>query len=239
MGTPPTGPTQPGVPAPPPPAYGAPPPAAPPPGTPPYGAPPYPAARRSGPLVAVVVIVVVVVAAAAALFFFLSSREDTTTETTTPVSPVAPPSPVTPSVAPASPVTPTEPTSDVTLDDLLLPGVGPFQLQGVSADPDSVATFGATDALVADYRRSDGVQIVHNLLGFAAQPDASVARRVFVQTLKGGFGYVEVDQFRRGSLNATLLVGPDEVLVWTNGPLMAVVEGPFGLTVPFFQALPY
>jgi hypothetical protein len=236
MGTPPTGPTQPGAPTPPPPAYGAPPPGAP----PPYGAPPYPAPRRSGPLVAVVVIIVVVVAAAAAVFFFLSSREETPPETTTPVSPVAPPSPVTePSVAPPSPVTPTEPTSDLTLDDLLLPSVGPFSLQGVSADPDSVATFGATDALIADYRRSDGVQIIHNLLGFAAQPDASVARRVFVQTLKGGFGYVDVDQFRRGSLNATLLEGADEVLVWTNGALMAVVEGPFGLTVPFFQTLPY
>ncbi len=234
MGTPPTPPTQPGVPTPPP-AYGAPPPAA-----PPYGAPPYPPPRRSGPLVAVVVIVVVVVAAAAALVFFLTSREEPTAQPTTPASPVIPPSPVTPpSVTPPSPVTPTEPISDVTLDDLLLPSVGPFQLRGVSADPDSVATFGATDALVADYRRSDGVQIIHNLLGFASQPDASVARRVFVQTLKRGFGYVEVDQFRRGALNATLLVGPDEVLVWTNDRLMAVAEGPSGLTAPFFQSLPY
>lgn len=235
MGTPPAGPTQPGAPTPPP-AYGAPPPAPP----PQYGAPPGPPPRRSGPIVAVVVIVVVVVAAAAAVFFFLSSREEPITpEPTQPVSPVAPPSPVSPSVTPPSPVTPTEPTTDLTLDDLLLPSVGPFQLRGVSADPDSAATFGATDALVADYRRSDGVQIIHNLLSFASQPDASVARRVFVQALKRGLGYVETDQFRRGSLNATLLVGPDEVTVWTNGSLMAVAEGPFGLTVPFFQALPY
>jgi hypothetical protein len=255
MGTP-TGPTQPGTPppAPPPgttpPAYGAPPPTGPPPpagappgyGAPPYGAPPYQPPRRSGGIIALVVGGVVLLGAAAVLIFFLTSGRDEPETPPSPVTPTTPAQPTTPVPTTPAPTTPppspTTPTS-VTLDDLLLPNVGPFELVGVSADPDAVATFGATDALVAEYRRSDGAQMIHNLLAFQSQPDASVARRVFTQVLKDDLGYVEVDQFRRGSLNATLLVGQDDVLVWTNNGLMAVLEGPFGLTAPFFQVLPY
>ena len=52
-------------------------------------------------------------------------------------------------------------------------------------------------------------------------------------------GYVPIGRSRREGVNATRLVGSDEVVVWSNRELLAVVEGPVDLTTGFFLVLPY
>jgi hypothetical protein len=102
-----------------------------------------------------------------------------------------------------------------------------------------VAAFGATDAIVANYVRGDGALIIHNLLAYPSRIEADIAKAQLVDNLVVGFGYRRAGSLRRGSINATRLVGPDEVVIWSNAELLAAVEGAFDLTTGFFLVLPY
>jgi hypothetical protein len=225
-----TPPTQPGTPAAPPPAY--PPPSA----YPPPGGPP----RRGlgGGAIALIVGLVVVVVAGALVFVF-TQGDDQPEPLPTPLPTVEPTEQptVTPTDVPTT--QPTTPTEGQALVDLLPPAVGPWTLTGASPDPQAIVSFGATDALVANYVRTDGQQIVHNLMAFGSNSQADQTRNAVQRSLTRDLGYLPIGQLRRGTVVATRFVGPDEVVIWTNGPLLGMVEGPIDRTVDFFLALPY
>jgi hypothetical protein len=161
-------------------------------------------------------------------------------EPDTPPSP--PPTQATPSPLPTeTPVTPTPPTTGPTdtLADILPTKVSAFRLEGVAADPSAISNLGATDAIVARYVRGDGLVVIHNLMAFPSGPSADLAKRQLVDSLVANLGYAEVGVSRREGVNATRLIGADEMVVWSNREIVAAVEGPIDLTTGFFLVLPY
>jgi hypothetical protein len=233
-------PTQP--PAPPPTQPPAPPPAQPPgqppayPAQPANGAPPPGPSRRgvSGTVAAVIVIVVVAVVAGAVVFVFVG-RDEPEPPPPLPTSET----PMSPSPIPVGTPIETPEAPPATLIDFLPPTVGQFSLQNAAPDPQSVASFGATDAIVANYVRGDGTLIIHNLLAYPTRIEADIAKAQLVDNLVFDLGYRRAGSIRRDSINATRLVGADEVVVWSHSELLAALEGPFDLTTGFFLILPY
>jgi flagellar basal body-associated protein FliL len=188
----------------------------------------------SGAVVAVIVIVVVALVAGAVVFVFVGRDEP---EPPPPVPTSEPP--VSPSPIPVGTPIETPEAPPATLTDILPPTVGQFSLQNAAPDPQSVAAFGATDAIVANYVRGDGTLIIHNLLAYPTRIEADIAKAQLVDNLLFHLGYRRAGSLRRGNINATRLVGADEVVVWSHRELLAALEGPFGLTAGFFLVLPY
>lgn len=236
-----------------------PPPGAPPPGQPPYGGPPpqypttpaygtpppgYPPRRGvSGGVIAAIVGGVGLLVAGAVAFLLLRGGQETVPP------PPPPPPPVeteTPTPAPSpSPVETASPqdvpppdTEQATLEDLLAPRVGQFRLIRVDADPQAISQLGAVDALAALYSRADNVQMIHLLQAYGSSFDADRVRNALVDALRGQ-GYTTVGDLRERGVRATRLAGNDEIVVWSNGPIVAVLEGPFDVTTGFFLVLPY
>jgi hypothetical protein len=197
----------------------------------------YPPPRRGlgGGAIAAIVGVGVLLVAGAAVFLLTGGGEPETPPSPPPTT--GSPSPL-PTDTPVTPVPPTTGPTD-TLADLLPTRVSSFRLEGVAADPTAISNLGATDAIVARYVRGDGVVMIHNLMAFASGPSADLAKRQLVDSLVGNLGYVEVGVSRREGVNATRLIGADEMVVWSNRELVAAVEGPVNLTTGFFLVLPY
>jgi hypothetical protein len=171
----------------------------------------------------------------AVLFLFLGGGEPETSPSPQPTQ--ATPSPL-PTDTPVTPVPPTTGPTD-TLADLLPARVSAFRLEGVAADPTAISNLGATDAIVSRYVRADGVVVLHNLMAFPSGPSADLAKRQLVDSLVRNLGYVTIGVSRREGVNATRLIGPDEMVVWSNREIVAAVEGPVDLTTGFFLVLPY
>ena len=125
-----------------------------------------------------------------------------------------------------------------TLRDLPPRTVGGFQLVTVEANPEFAQSLDAADAVASRYLRPDGKEILHNIALYANESEASVGR----EKLLGGFektGYVAVETNRSRGINVTRLSGPKEALVWTNGVILATVEGAPDVAADFYLELPY
>ena len=237
---------------------GAPPPSGGYPGGPaPYGqGPPPPSRGVPGGVIALIVGLVVVLVAGAVVFLLLSGDDEpavtqagTQTETTQPTTPTTAPTgtpATTPTTAPTTapteappPVTPTEPEQGTSLDDLLPQSLGNFQLVAVEPETRFARNLGATAGLAATYQRSDRTTMFHNLFAFSDNFSADQAKSLLTNVLNQDLGYIKVGELRREGINATELEGPDEIVVWSNGPIVGLVEGGFGLTEAFWAALPY
>ncbi|HEX2030666.1 MAG TPA: hypothetical protein VHL78_04600 [Actinomycetota bacterium] len=211
--------------------------------TPAYGAPPPPPPRRgvSGGVIAAILGGVGLLVAGAVAFLLLRGGEETVPPPPPPPPPVTPSPTVAPSPSPietASPDAPPPDTQQATLQDLLLPQVGNFRLIRVDADPQAISELGAVDAIAALYTRADNTQMIHLLQAYPTNFDADRVRNAFVQALRNQ-GYRTVGELRERGVRATRLVANDEVVVWSNGPIVAILEGPFDTTVGFFLVLPY
>jgi hypothetical protein len=234
-----------------------PPPGAPPPGPPPYGGPPqYPTTpayatpppvppRRgvSGGIIAAIVGGVGLLVAGAVVFlvFFRGGDEP-------PLPPPPPPPPVSP-ISPTPGPTPEEtesPTEEeipdepesVTLADALERQVGRFLLVDVQPHPQVIAELGAVDAVQAVYSRADNTRVLHFLQVYQTNFDADRVRNGWVQFFKGE-GFRSVFEGRQRGIRVSRLQGSTEIVVWSNGRLVAILEGPFDITTGFFLALPY
>jgi hypothetical protein len=103
---------------------------------------------------------------------------------------------------------------------------------------------GATDGLAALYRTRDGVTVSHVLSAFRSAADAdaifnSTVNEVLAQQFKQIKREWVVDPQGQRIGKLILLQGQGEVVVWTNGSLMALAVGPRDATWEFYTALPY
>ncbi|HEY7501943.1 MAG TPA: neutral zinc metallopeptidase [Vicinamibacterales bacterium] len=117
---------------------------------------------------------------------------------------------------------------------------GRFALVSVKREP----TVGATDGLAALYRTRDGVTVSHVLSAFRSAADAdaifnSTVNEVLAQQFKQIKREWVVDPQGQRIGKLILLQGQGEVVVWTNGSLMALAVGPRDATWEFYTALPY
>lgn len=125
-----------------------------------------------------------------------------------------------------------------TLRELLPRSVGGFELVTVEDNRQFALSLDAAEALQSQYINPDGVSIGHNVALYPSRTEATVGRG----KLLGGFektGYVAVETNRARGISVTRLSGPKEVLVWTNGVILATVEGPPDVTTQFYLDLPY
>lgn len=153
------------------------------------------------------------------------------------------PRPNLPAVSPLEPGVPAGGASPVedtptTLRELLPRSVGGFELVTVEDNREFALSLDAAEALQSQYINPDGVDIRHNIALYPSRTEATVGRG----KLLGGFekiGYVTVETNRARGIEVTRLSGPKEALVWTNGVILATVEGPPEVTTQFYLDLPY
>ncbi|HWC31824.1 MAG TPA: hypothetical protein VG709_01695, partial [Actinomycetota bacterium] len=78
----------------------------------------------------------------------------------------------------------------------------------------------------------------HYLFTYNTGTEATIEKDDYVRAFQGE-GFVITDQGRTRGINYTRLAGNEEIVVWSNDVLMAVVEGPFDVAAGFFLELPY
>jgi hypothetical protein len=125
-----------------------------------------------------------------------------------------------------------------TLRDLPPKSVGGFELVTVEASLQFAQSLDASEAVETQYINADGADIRHNIALYPSRTEATDGRG----KLLGGFekiGYVTEETNRERGINVTRLSGPKEALVWTNGVILATVEGPPEVTTQFYLDLPY
>ncbi|MGH2692283.1 MAG: hypothetical protein ACRDHM_07235 [Actinomycetota bacterium] len=116
--------------------------------------------------------------------------------------------------------------------------VGPFTLIAWDNAPQLASTFNANQAIEVEFNRPGGEQVLHYLFAYDIPTEAVVEQGRYV----GGFeatGFTVVGETLERGINVTRLVEDKEVLIWSNGLLMGVVEGPFDVASGFFLELPY
>jgi hypothetical protein len=126
----------------------------------------------------------------------------------------------------------------VRLIDCVPTQVGQFQLNEWDNAPQFAQTFNANSAIETEFLRSDGKQVLHYVFSYNTPGEATNEGRAYVQAFKN-IGFVEVGQETSRGIRVTRLAREEEVLVWSNGRIMAVVEGPFDVTTGFFAELTY
>jgi hypothetical protein len=124
------------------------------------------------------------------------------------------------------------------LVDCVPTNVGNFELVSWDNAPQFARTFNAAGAIETEFLRPDGKQILHYVFGYNTNAEASVERSSYIEAFKD-IGFAEVATQRSRGIRVTRLAREKEVLVWSNGRVMAVVEGPFDVTTGFFAELPY
>ena len=104
--------------------------------------------------------------------------------------------------------------------------------------PQFASTFNANQAIEVEFNRPDGRQILHYLFAYNTSTEATVEKNAYVNAFEAT-GFTVVGETRERGINVTRLAAGEEVLVWSNGLLMGVVEGPFDVAAGFFLELPY
>lgn len=226
----------------------------PPPSAPPaYGAPGAPPPPRGGfptwGIIAIIVAILVVGGGVAAILLLGGDDEPApiAVQTTLPPvldSPSAAPSPIVDSPVVESPVlaspvsTPCTTAPQQPLVNCVPDKVGAYTLTEWDNAPQFAQTFNANTAIEVTFNRGDGSTVQHYLFSYPTHTEATIEKNNYVNGFKAT-GYTVVGQSREKGINVTRLVGQSEVLVWSNGVLMAVLVGPFDVTTGFFTELPY
>ncbi|MGH2684013.1 MAG: hypothetical protein ACRDJP_00910, partial [Actinomycetota bacterium] len=105
--------------------------------------------------------------------------------------------------------------------------------------PQFAQTFNANAAIESEYRRPDGKQILHYVFSYTTHTEAALERDSYVRAFEN-IGFVKVAEERSRGINVVRMTdGVEEVLVWSNGLIMAVVEGPIDVAAGFYLSLSY
>ncbi|MDQ4005692.1 MAG: hypothetical protein M3135_05255 [Actinomycetota bacterium] len=214
-----------------------------------YGAPP-PTGGGGFPMWAIIAIIVAVVAIAAAVTVIVlaggDEPEPPTPALESPGSPVPAPTDTALSPIPGSPSSPAAPaTADCAvappprLIECVPQKIEAFELIEWDNAPQFAQTFNANTAIETEFRRPDGKQILHYIFSYNTHTEAAVERDNYVRAFEN-IGFVKVSEERSRGINvARLTDGTEEVLVWSNGLIMAVVEGPIDVAAGFYLSLAY
>lgn len=119
--------------------------------------------------------------------------------------------------------------------------VGTYTTQEAVIDETAVSQ-GALEGYLVTYRAPTGGQVEMSAAAFSSPGVASQLQGEVVNVLVNDEGLERVEEVNTGDLNATLLVTPDnavEAVVWSNGPVYAIVVGPTGAAVPLYNSLPF
>jgi len=116
--------------------------------------------------------------------------------------------------------------------------IGQFTLIEWDNAPQFASTFNANQAIEVEFNRPDGKEILHYLFAYNTHTEATVEKNAYVNAFEAT-GFTVVGETRERGINVTRLAAGEEVLVWSNGLLMGVVEGPFDVASGFFLELPY
>ena len=132
----------------------------------------------------------------------------------------------------------TAPSPPIDLPALVPRTVEGFEATRVRPAPGYAETFEAKDAVDVEYRDAAGTRIRHYLFTYANAVEAKTWQKRYVDAL-GSIGYLTVARSVERGLVADLLKRDNEAVVWSHGPLVAVIEGPYDVATSFFLDLPY
>lgn len=124
------------------------------------------------------------------------------------------------------------------LIDCVPPTVGEFTLTGWGDAPEFAAAFEAGQAIEVEFNGPDGKRILHYLFAYDTRTEAAIAIGDYADASEEA-GFTLVGDKRERGVDVTRLFDEEEILVWSNGRLMAVVQGSFDVATDFFHALPY
>ena len=228
----------------------APPPPPPPAAPPAYGAPGAPPPPRPGfpawGIVAIILAIVLVGGAVTAIVLLGGDDEPAPVAVQSTLPPIleSPSAAPSPSTAVESPILESPASTPCTLSpqqplvNCVPDKVGAYTLTEWDNAPQFAQTFNANSAIEVTFNRSDGSTVQHYLFSYNTHTEATIEKDNYVNGFKAT-GYTVVGETREKGINVTRLVGDSEVLVWSDGVLMAVLVGPFDVTTGFFSELPY
>ena len=99
-------------------------------------------------------------------------------------------------------------------------------------------TFRAARGIRVEFRGAGGERVVHYLLAYPSAGQALMWAQRYVGAYQAN-GYVPVARGSSGDGTAWRLEGQVEAVVWSQGPLLGVVEGPPSAASALFAGLPY
>ncbi|MGH2811178.1 MAG: hypothetical protein ACRDI1_00505 [Actinomycetota bacterium] len=140
-----------------------------------------------------------------------------------------------------------EPPTSGGLETLIQNEVGPFSLAEAARDAQTITQLGASDAISTAYRNAQGVSVLHLAAIFDSPQTALAAQELVGESLVDNIGaaFLGEEPFTN---NEGAVIGrifafettEAEILMWTNGPLLATAEsGTEGAVVAFFEAAIY
>ena len=242
---------------------GSQPPAGPPPSQPPYGPPSGPGGtppRRGFPgwAIAAIIAAVLLVGGGIAAIVLLGGEDkpqeqtqgngDTSPTAQSPASPVGSGTPIPTTSGSVGGSAPPTGTPVAAADCAAAPPesliscvpqeIEAFTLISWDNAPQFAETFQANSAIEVEFRRADAQQVLHYLFSYDTHTAATIAKDTYVSAFEGQ-GFVVQEEGRTRGINFTRLTGSEEIIVWSNGLLMGVVEGPFDIAAGFFLSLPY
>jgi hypothetical protein len=191
----------------------------------------------SGRLIASVLVGLTVIGLTAAIFFFAHGRGGSSSSAPVP-QPVPQPQP-----SPQPQPNPAPPSGDWPRNQIA-DRVGVFTLQSVKRNP-TLISGSATDAYIAVYKSAAGIQISFSILAMKSKSAARRDAQGFASYLlqKKGFTRTEPDfkVTEQGTGNvlgigAHLLKGSEEAVVWSNGRLSLLSDGPKPSSIKFYNA---
>jgi hypothetical protein len=181
-------------------------------------------------------VLLVLLAVGGALFFMLSSSGPTASSGG-------------PSSGGAPTADPTAAPNSGALRSLVKEQVGPYSLVASSPNvADSGFREGAVDSLGLRYKSASGVEIKHFLIVYGTEAQAEAKPKVMIEVIRnkvpsGQTFTVRSQPYknREGEVIGKVYhveLDPETVM-WTNGKLFSVVNGPEGHPLAFFKAVPY
>jgi hypothetical protein len=124
------------------------------------------------------------------------------------------------------------------LIDCVPPTVGAFTLTRVEDAPEFASAFNANQAIQVEFNRPDGKRVLHYLFAYETRTEAAIQKGDYVDAAEQR-GFTVAGESRERGLDVIRLFDEEEILVWSNGLLMGVVEAPFDVATEFFLELPY
>ena len=124
-----------------------------------------------------------------------------------------------------------------------LRGLVPEAVAGLTAGPPAedtgiAETLQALEATTVLFRDPEGRTLEHLLLRYPTAVEATQKRVEYTGALET-VGYIVLGVSRSRTGSATHVAGENEIIVWSNGPLLAVLDGPPGVTREAFLRFPY
>lgn len=116
--------------------------------------------------------------------------------------------------------------------------VGGFVRESAREDPDLAESLRALEAATGRFSGADGHVLTHHVFRYGTAGEAGKKRVEYTSALET-VGYITLGATRSRGGGASHVAGEHEILVWSNGPLLAILDGPPDITREVFLRFPY